>query len=135
MVAVGIFQPGFFQPYSFFSRVGRMMPSRFRHLISSNHRIHTFLTHHMWRLELPLVTFIWIYVVVTIEVIISSSPVIHESPRLVASFGQVGEFPFRQSLRRESAFRYFLSSQLESLLCRSTTTQALGCDVRPSEGV
>ena len=89
MIAVGIFQPGLFQPYSFFSRVGRMMPLRLRHFINSNHRIQTFLTHHMWRLGLPLVTFIWIYVVVTIEKTISSSPVIHQSPRVAASFGQV----------------------------------------------
>ena len=135
MIAVGIFQPGLFQPYSFFARVGRMMPLRLGHLISSNHRIQTFLSHHMWRLGLPLVTFIWIYVVVTIEVTISSNPVIHKSPRFAASFGQVREFPFIQSLRCESAFRFFPSSQLESLLCRSTTTRALGCDVRPSEGV
>ena len=94
MIAVGIFQPGLFQPYSFFSRVGRMMPLRLRHLISSNHRIQTFLRDHMWRLGLPLVTFIWIYVVVTIEVTISSNPVIHKSPRFAASFGQVLEFPF-----------------------------------------
>ena len=59
MIAFGIFQPGLFQPYSFFSRVGRMMPLRLRHLISSNHRIQTFLTHHMQRLGLPLITFIW----------------------------------------------------------------------------
>ena len=136
MIAVGIFQPGLFQPYSFFARVGRMMPLRLRHLMSSNDRIQMFLRHHMWRLGLPLVTFIWIYVVVTIEVTISSNPVIHKSPRFAASFGQVREFPFIQSLPYESAFRFFPSSQLESLLCQSITTRGLGCDVRPSsEGV
>ena len=135
MIAVGIFQPGLFQPYSFFSRVGRMMPLRLRHFINNNHRIQTFLTYHMWRLGLPLVTFIWIYVVVTIEKTISSSPVIHQSHRVAASFGQVREFPFIQSLCCESAFRFFPWSQLESLLCQSITTRGLGCDVRPSEGV
>ena len=135
MIAVGIFQPGLFQPYSFFSRVGCMMPLRLRHLISSNHRIQTFLRDHMWRLGLPLVTFIWIYVVATIEVTISSNPVIHKNPRFAASFGQVREFLFIQSPRCKSAFRFSLSSQLESLLCQSTTTRALGCDVRLSEGV
>ena len=128
--------PALNQPYSFFARVGRMMPLRLRHLISSNHRIQTFLTHHMWRLGLPLVTFIWIYVVVTIEVTISSNPVIHKSPRFAASFGQVrARFPFIQCLRCESAFRFFPSSQLESPLCQSITIRGLGCDVRPSEGV
>ena len=89
-----------------------------------------FLRNHKWKVGPPLFVVIWVSMVVSIERTILIDSVIHNGPRLTASFGQVcANFTTHSHPRAlsENTYRFFRLLQLGYLSSLSIPTRGLGC--------
>lgn len=97
-----------------------------------------FSRNHKWKVGPPLFVVIWVSMVVPIERTILIDSVIHNGPRLTASFGQVrANFTIHSHPRAlsENTYRFFRLLQLGYLSPLSVPTRGLGCNVGLLKGL